>query len=254
LAVAPEVRSGGLRMAAAAVPLTLYLDGKRVGRLPMEISGLPGGKHWLKLDPEDGSPPIEKSVNIVAGETVDVDPQPAQREKALVTIRLGPGSEGAAITFDDAFLLDFPAELELEPGSVHSLSASKPGFEDLTLEVKIGTGETEKLIEVSLDPLDGNTPPRKSRPKATRKAAAKAPASTAPAQLADPTQGLLNISSVPPSQIILNGRPLGTTPKTGIAVPGDSLQTIVFVHSKMGRRRAQKFVPAGKERTVSIRF
>jgi len=37
-------------------------------------------------------------------------------------------------------------------------------------------------------------------------------------------------------------------------VPGDSLQTIVFVHPKMGRRRAQKFVPAGKERTVSIRF
>ena len=134
------------------------------------------------------------------------------------------------------------------------MTATKPGFEDLAMEVKIAAGETEKLIEVTLAPLDGNAPPRKARPKATRKAAAKSPAPTAPAQLADPTQGLLNISSVPPSQIILNGRPLGTTPKTGIAVPGDSLQTIVFVHPKMGRRRAQKFVPAGKERTVSIRF
>jgi hypothetical protein len=254
LSVAPEVRAGGLRMAAADVPLTLYLDGKRVGRLPQEISGLPSGKHWVKLDPEDGTPAIEKSVNIVAGETVVVDPTPAQRDKALVTIRLGPGSEGASVTFDDAFLLDFPAELELEPNTMHSLTATKPGFEDLAMEVKIGAGETEKLIEVTLAPLDGNAPPRKTRPKATRKAAAKAPAATAPAQLADPTQGLLNISSVPPSQIILNGRPLGTTPKTGIAVPGDSLQTIVFVHPKMGRRRAQKFVPAGKERTVSIRF
>ena len=254
LAVAAEVRAGALRMPAAASPLTLYVDGKRVGRLPQEISGLSSGKHWLKLDPEDGSAAIEKSVNIVPGETVEVEPKAAQRDKALVTIRLGSGSEGAAVTFDDAFLLDFPAELELEPNSVHSLTATKPGFEDLAMEVKIGAGETEKLIEVSLDPLDGNAPPRKARPKATRKAAAKAPAATAPAQLADPTQGLLNISSVPPSQIILNGRPLGTTPKTGIAVPGDSLQTIVFVHPKMGRRRAQKFVPAGKERTVSIRF
>src|SRR6185369_9181004 len=83
-------------------------------------------------------------------------------------------------------------------------------------------------------------------------AAASHPAASAPA--IDPTQGLLNISSVPPSQIILNGRPLGSTPKTAVVVPGDSLQTIVFVHPKMGRRRAQKFVPAGKERTVSIRF
>lgn len=254
LAIAPEVRAGGLRMAAADAPLTLYLDGKRVGRLPQEVSGLPSGKHWIKLDPEDGSPAIEKSVNIVAGETIVVDPTPAQRDKALVTLRLSAGSEGASVTFDDAFLLDFPAELELEPNTIHSLTATKPGFEDLAMEVKIGAGETEKLIEISLTPLDGNAPPRKARSKATRKAAAKTPAPTTPAELADPTQGLLNISSVPPSQIILNGRPLGTTPKTGIAVPGDSLQTIVFVHPKMGRRRAQKFVPAGKERTVSIRF
>ena len=129
--------AGGLRMAAADAPLTLYLDGKRVGRLPQEVSGLPSGKHWIKLDPEDGSPAIEKSVNIVAGETVVVDPTPAQRDKALVTLRLSPGSEGASVTFDDAFLLDFPAELELEPNTIHSLTATKPGFEDLSMEVKI---------------------------------------------------------------------------------------------------------------------
>lgn len=261
LAVAPEVRAGAMRVPAAEAPLTLYVDGKRVGRLPQEVSGLSGGKHWIKLDPEDGGDAIEKAVTILPGETVEVEPRASRRDKALVTIRLSPGSEGAAVTFDDAFLLDFPAELELEPNSVHTLSASKPGYEDLNLEVKVAAGETEKLIDVSLAPLDGkqagldgNSAPRKARPaKAARKSSPK-PASTAPTQLADSTQGLLNISSVPPSQIILNGRPLGSTPKTGITVPGDSLQTIVFVHPKMGRRRAQKFVPAGKERTVSIRF
>jgi hypothetical protein len=254
LAVAPEVRGGGLRIAATDTPLTLHVDGKRVGKLPQEISGLSSGKHWIKLDPEDGSPPIEKSVNVLAGEIVDVEPTPARRDKSLVTIRLSRGSEGALVTFDDAFLLDFPAELELEPNTVHTLSATKPGFEDLNMEVRVGADEAEKLVEVSLTPVEGNAPARKARPKVARKPTATkgtAPASTA---LADATQGLLNISSVPPSQIILNGRPLGSTPKTGITVPGDSLQTIVFVHPKMGRRRAQKFVPAGKERTVSIRF
>jgi serine/threonine-protein kinase len=216
------------------------------------VSGLSASKHWIKLDPEDGSPAIEKSVNVLPGEVVDVEPKPAKRDKALVTIRLGRGSEGAQVTFDDAFLLDFPAELELEPGTAHNLVATKPGYEDLSLDVQIAEGETEKLVEVSLTPLDSN---RKSRPaRVARKPAAKPAPTTASTALADATQGLLNISSTPPSQIILNGRPLGTTPKTGIAVPGDSLQTIVFVHPKMGRRRAQKFVPAGKERTVSIRF
>jgi len=253
LAVAPEVRSGVMRVPAGEAPLTLYVDGKRVGRLPQEVSGLSAGKHWVKLDPEDGSATIEKSVNVLAGEVVEVEPKPAKREKALVTIRLGRGSEGAQVTFDDAFLLDFPAELELEPSTVHTLSATKPGYEDLALDVEIAEGETEKLIEVSLQPLEGGA--RKARPaKVARKPATKPAPTTASTALADSTQGLLNISSTPPSQIILNGRPLGSTPKTGITVPGDSLQTIVFVHPKMGRRRAQKFVPAGKERTVSIRF
>jgi serine/threonine-protein kinase len=258
LAVAPEIRAGGLRIPAGDAPLTLYVDGKRVGKLPQEVAGLASGKHWIKLDPEDGGTIIEKAVTIQAGETIEVEPKAAKRDKALVTIRLSPGSEGALVTFDDAFLLDFPAELELDPNSIHTLSATKPGYEVLSLEVKLAPGETEKLIDVSLEPGDSSSAPRKNRPKAVRKppaAAASKAAPTAPAaQLADATQGLLNISSVPPSQIILNGRPLGSTPKTGISVPGDSLQTIVFVHPKMGRRRAQKFVPAGKERTVSIRF
>jgi serine/threonine-protein kinase len=251
LAVAPEVRSGGMRVPAAETPLTLFIDGKRVGKLPQEVSGLSASKHWIKLDPEDGSPAIEKAVTVLPGEIVDVEPKPAKREKALVTIRLSRGSEGAQVTFDDAFLLDFPAELELEPGTAHTLVATKPGYENLSLDVQVAEGETEKLVEVSLTPVQSS---RKSRPRATRKPAPKPAGTTASTALADASQGLLNISSVPPSQIILNGRPLGTTPKTGITVPGDSLQTIVFVHPKMGRRRAQKFVPAGKERTVSIRF
>jgi len=241
-----------LRIAAAESDLTLYVDGKRVGKLPQELSGLSGGKHWIKLDAEDGSPAIEKAVVILAGETVDVEPSAAKRDKALVTIRLSPGSEGASVTLDDAFLLDFPAELELEPQSVHILSASKPGYEDFSVEVQVEEGESEKLIEVALTPLDGSNNAKRARAKAARKAApAKASSSTG---MGDVTQGLLNINSDPPSQIILNGRPLGNTPKTAIAVPGDSLQTIVFVHPKMGRRRAQKFVPAGKQRTVAIRF
>jgi serine/threonine-protein kinase len=245
-----EVLAGGLSMPAGDKEYTLFIDDRRVGKLPQTVSGLASGKHWVKLVPEDGSSSIEKGVLIQAGQVVDVDPKPAKRDKALVTIRLSPESEGASVTLDEAFLLDFPAELELDPKTTHVLSATKPGYEDFTLTLQLGDGESEKLVEVALSPLDGSA--HHPHPQKVHKASPPKPAQSGPA--IDPTQGLLNISSVPPSQIILNGRPLGTTPKTAIVVPGDSLQTIVFVHPKMGRRRAQKFVPAGKERTVSIRF
>jgi hypothetical protein len=255
-AVEPEARAGSLRVAAGEKELTLFVDDRRVGKLPQTVSGLPSGKHWLKLDAEDGSPVIEKAVSVSPGETVDVDAKPAKRDKVVVTIRLNPESEGASVTFDDAFLLDFPAELELDPHSTHTLSATKPGFEDFALHLELGE-EQEKQVEVALTPLEGAAHHARPRPPATPAPAVHKPAlvsKPAGTPAVDPTQGLLNISSVPPSQIILNGRPLGTTPKTAVVVPGDSLQTIVFVHPKMGRRRAQKFVPAGKERTVSIRF
>jgi serine/threonine-protein kinase len=257
--VEPEARAGALRVAAGEKELTLFVDDRRVGKLPQIVSGLASGKHWIKLDAEDGSPAIERAVSVSPGETVDVDPKPVKRDKVVVTIRLNPESEGASVTFDDAFLLDFPAELELDPNSTHTLSATKPGYEDFTLHLEVGE-EAGKQVELALTPLEGSAHRPRSRPSAAgalapavrRPAAASKPAAGSPA--VDPTQGLLNISSVPPSQIILNGRPMGSTPKTAVVVPGDSLQTIVFVHPKMGRRRAQKFVPAGKERTVSIRF
>lgn len=250
-----DMVAGGFRISGDAA-LTLSVDERRVGKLPQTVSGLSSGKHWIKLDREDGSAPIEKAVLIRPGEVIDVDAAPAKRDKALVTIRLTPESEGASVTLDDAFLLDFPAELELDPKAEHVLTATKPGYEDFTLNLQL-EGETEKVIDIALTPLDGASA-RRARPAAkpaalVRKAAPATKATGSGAAL-DPSQGLLNVSSVPPSQIILNGRPLGTTPKTAIVVPGDSLQTIVFVHPKMGRRRAQKFVPAGKERTVSIRF
>ena len=243
-----DQQSGSMRIAATEPPRTLYVDDARVGRLPQEVTGLSSGKHWIKLDAEDGSTPIEKSVTILPGQAIDVDPNPTKRDKALLTIQLSPESEGASITLDEAFLLDFPAELELEPNSVHTLSATKPGFADYSREITADEGGTEKSIEVALTRLEG-APPVRAKAKARKSAK-----TTTAAANADAAQGVLNISSVPPSQIILNGRPLGTSPKTGVSVPGDSLQTIVFVHPKMGRRRAQKFVPAGKERTVAIRF
>jgi PEGA domain-containing protein len=244
--------TGGLQISAGDEPLTLVLDGKVVGPLPQKLTGLTPGEHWLKLESTTGEPPIEKGVVIGAGEILQVEPERLKSNKTLVTIELSRESEGATVTLNDDFLLDFPAELELVPGEPHELHATKPGFKDYKTQIKIAPGEASKHLIVDLEPLQGNRARQRS---ASRPATGAPPKPKATAASSTSTaSGLLNINSTPPSSVILNGKPLGTTPRIGVEVPGNSMQTVIFVHPTMGRRRAQQIVPAGQTKTISIRF
>lgn len=247
--------TGGLQISASNEPLTLVLDGKVIGPLPQKLFGLTPGEHWIKLESTAGEPPIEKSVVIGAGEILQVEPARLKSNKTLVTIELSRESEGATVTLNDDFLLDFPAELELAPGE-SQLHASKPGFKDYKALVKIAPGEASKHLIIDLEP-QGSNRTRQRTPSRAATGATAAPAKPKPTSTAaatSTTSGVLNINSTPPSSVILNGRPLGMTPRTGIEVPGNSMQTVIFVHPTMGRRRAQQIVPAGQTKTISIRF
>jgi hypothetical protein len=75
-------------------------------------------------------------------------------------------------------------------------------------------------------------------------------ASTGPASA---EQGKLNLSSSPPSSVVLDGRPLGVTPRAGIKVkPG--AHSVVFIHPKLGRKTARANVKPGGTSNVSVRF
>jgi serine/threonine-protein kinase len=253
--LAPTVgETGGLQINAGAVPLTLVLDGRVIGPLPQKLSGLVPGEHWIKLESTTGEPPIEKGVVIGAGEILQVEPGRLKSNKTLVTIELSRESEGATVTLNDDFLLDFPAELELVPGEPHELHASKPGFKDYKAQIKIAPGEASKHLIVDLEPLQSGRARQRAPSRAATAPAPAKPKPTANAAASSTAPGVLNINSTPPSSVILNGRPLGMTPRTGIEVPGNSMQTVIFVHPTMGRRRAQQIVPAGQTKTISIRF
>jgi serine/threonine-protein kinase len=62
----------------------------------------------------------------------------------------------------------------------------------------------------------------------------------------------LNINSIPASNVILDGRPMGTTPKIGVSV-SSGRHTVVFV---LEGKRASKSVTvaAGASQTVAHRF
>jgi serine/threonine-protein kinase len=77
----------------------------------------------------------------------------------------------------------------------------------------------------------------------------KTPTKAAPAA----GQGTLNVNSIPVSNVIVDGRPMGSTPKMGLSVaPGT--HTIVFVHPEHGRKVVTVTVVAGQAATAATRF
>lgn len=67
------------------------------------------------------------------------------------------------------------------------------------------------------------------------------------------TTGQLRLNSIPASAILIDGRPIGSTPKKDVHLsPGP--HNVVFVHPELGKRRLLVLVEAGKSQTLSVKF
>lgn len=77
----------------------------------------------------------------------------------------------------------------------------------------------------------------------------KTPTKAAPAA----GQGTLNVNSIPVSNVIVDGRPMGSTPKMGLSVAAGT-HTVVFVHPEHGRKVVTVSVGAGQVATAATRF
>jgi serine/threonine-protein kinase len=95
---------------------------------------------------------------------------------------------------------------------------------------------------------------------AARPRPAPPPRRSAPVETSEPSgatesigNGTLNLISSPPSTVVLDGKPLGMTPKTGISVsPGP--HTLLFVHPDFGRKARTVTVQSGKTSSASVTF
>jgi serine/threonine-protein kinase len=101
--------------------------------------------------------------------------------------------------------------------------------------------------------------PRKARlaaptPPATHTSTPSTPAASKTTSGASAAgQGTLNINSIPQSNVLLDGRPLGKTPKAGVSVSGGS-HTVVFIHPEHGRKQVVVTVIPGRAATAAVRF
>ncbi|HEX6765143.1 MAG TPA: carboxypeptidase regulatory-like domain-containing protein, partial [Polyangiaceae bacterium] len=262
----PRTEGTGIKVTAEGRGLKLFVDDKEVGPLPQEKSDLTPGDHKIRIE-GDRYETYEQTVSVQAGTLTPVEPK-LKVKKGLVTIKLGQNAEGASVTLvsgdvrrpipsdrfkDGAFAVDLGGD---KPFTV---AAEKKGFVTYEKQVNFDDGQAEQTVIVNLmltstekEPPSGGrhvpTPPPTPRPGP---AAAAAPAAPTPAPAAA-GNATLTFTSDPPSNLVLDGRPLGKTPKTA-QVPAGT-HTVLFIHPDFGRKAKSIPVTAGQKATVKVKF
>lgn len=259
-----EPSGGGIRVTAEGSGLKLSVDGKEIGPLPQEVKDLEPGEHTIKISGNDNIAPYEEKVTVTAEKTVDVSPK-LKLIKGSIVINLGDETKGAKI-----FLVDgnkrkslskqtFPLTIEVPADKEYTVVAERQGFEDFEERVRFDDAKAEKSVTINMEKEDsGSSSSSSSSTSSSRSSSnnssssSSATSSPAPAA-ASSSQGTLNINSIPVSNVILDGKPLGSTPKIGVKVPAGS-HTVVFVHPQHGRKVRAVTVPAGGSASATAKF
>lgn len=175
----------------------------------------------------------------------------------LVVTVAGPG--GRAIS-SPSIDIDGARRCEASPCRIPDLgegvalvSVVAPGFVAAAPRaVRVSTGSLAALhVELEPEPLAGEPEPPPAAPLPIAETPSEEPPRMKPRRAA--TMGLLDLRSDPVAAVVVDGRPLGHTPKLQVAVtPG--AHEIVFMHPEMGRRARSVNVGAGARQSVAVRF
>lgn len=257
----------GIRVAAEGRGIKLSVDGKEIGPLPQELKDLTPGDHLVHLDGGERYESFEKHINVEADQMQTVEPK-LRVKKGLATIKLGDNADGARVLLVSGSerrpLPQLPITVDISVEKPYSIVATKKGFSDFEQRIAFEDGQAERTFVVNLtSPTANEAPapapvpaapaaapaPRTTTPSPTPAALAAAIAPKAPAS----GNGTINMNAIPVSNVLLDGRPMGQTPKTGVSVPAGS-HTVVFVNSEHGRKAKTITVEAGKSANVVVHF
>jgi hypothetical protein len=249
----------GIKVTAEGRGLKLLIDGKEVGPLPQEIRDMSPGDHTVRIEGGERYEPFEKTITVEADKLVTLEPK-LKVKKGLATIKLGTNAEGADVTLvsgdERRPIPRFPLAIELETSGAYTLVATKRGFADYEKKIDFEDGEAEKTFVIDLNAA-GSSPddlPAARGPsgggRATAPPAGGGGGKAPPAAAAG--NAVLTFASTPSSNVILDGRPLGPTPKTATVPAGR--HTILFVHPEHGRKAKSVEVKPGQKATLKVSF
>jgi len=259
----------GLKVVADGAGLKLSVDGKEYGPLPQDIKDIAPGEHTVKIDGGERYETLEKRVVVEADKVMTLEPK-LKVKKGLATIKAGDNADGAKVLLVSGSerrpVPSLPLRVDITSDKLYSIVATKKGFSDFKQDIAFDDGQAERTFVIDL----GGSSSTSSSDSGSERHDAPAPhvgstltpptpapggGSKPPPTSAAPAagKGTLNINSIPVSNVILDGKPLGQTPKVGVSVsPGP--HTVVFVHPEHGRKAKSVNVEAGKTAAAIVRF
>lgn len=244
----------GIKVAAEGRGLKLSVDGKEVGPLPQEIRDMAPGTHTIKIDGSDRYETFEKEISVEADKLITVEPK-LKVKKGLATIKLGQNAEDAKVLLVSGSerrpLPQLPITVDIQMDKPYTIVAEKKGVPNFSQKIEFDDGEAEKTFTIDMGAAEAPSDPEPAPRHDTRSPPPSGP--SRPSGNAGSGKGTLNINAIPVANVILDGRPLGATPKSGVSVaPGP--HTIVFVHPEHGRKVKTVNVEAGKTAAAVVRF
>lgn len=237
--------TAALRIHTALPGLAVRIDGEERGTAPTTLGGLAPGEHSVRLSGNSAYAPFEQRVVLEADRTLTIEPK-LTALRSVLHLERGSGAEDARVELvnggDRRVLSQLPANIELAPGAVYRVHASKRNFQDFDAEVRFEEGVAERSLAVTLLPRDDKAPSTERR----------APSSTSASPPAALGKGTLSINSIPISSVFLDGRSVGSTPQKLTLDAGP--HSIVFVHPELGRKESRVNVSPGKTAVAAVRF
>jgi serine/threonine-protein kinase len=154
--------------------------------------------------------------------------------------------------------------VDIDASKPARLLAKKRGFKDFELPLTFPEGQAEKTFSVELEPVGSSAGPvvfsGRGRPAPAREKERSAPPAEDKREKAEESsaaapsgQGTLNINSLPASRVLVDGTPIGSTPKIDYAVSAGT-HTITFVHPDLGKKSISVTVKPGQSSVAAVRF
>jgi len=276
LSPSAAARSGGtgIKVSGTQNGVKLLVDGKEYGLLPQELHDLTAGEHKVKIVGSERYAAVEKTIDVKQDEMSDLGTIALKVLKGKATIQLGtPGAKVYLVNGTNRKEVpQFPIAIDFDPNEKWQLEGKMLGMEDYSNPISFDDGQAEKTIVVTLSPKGTMPamPTMNTNPVVRPPPTFVAPAPKEPVAVADPTpkepktpkepaaaaggEAFLNINSRPASTVLLDGKPLGPTPRVKVSVSAGT-HTVLFVNAEESLKKSVSVtVAAGETKAVSAKL
>lgn len=265
---ASDANAGDL-VVGAVTPASAHVivDGTDRGSGPTRVKALSPGTHKLRFE-ADRYTPLERTVDIGRGQVVDIGAVQLKLAKGKIVIYASNDNKVVLTDVDSHNERQvhgpYPMAIEVDAAHRWLVTATQSGMRDFNSDISFEDAQPEKTVHVLLESGSSGSsisvaslPNRSSGGSAapSRRAASSDDDddSSPPSRSNAEGDGQLNINSIPPSKVLLDGKPIGGTPKTGVKVSAGS-HTVTFIHPELGKKMLSVNVSAGQTATAAVRF